>query len=475
MTDAIEAPARTANASYYQLTDKQKLAMSIIGSDARHILLYGGSRSGKTYLIVRSIIIRAAKAAMSRHLMARFRMNAIKSSIVADTWPKVMRECFPELRVEHRVGDGFYRFPNDSEVWYAGLDDKDRTEKVLGQEFATTYLNECSQIPFASRELVVTRLAQKVEGLRNKAFYDENPPLRTHWSHRLWIEHKHPLTGQKLERPEDFASLLMNPVDNLGNIDPGYIQTLMSLSPRMRKRFLDGIFGDAGEAALWSLELLEQQQWPEDEDPPLVKIVVAVDPSGSKDAEDTEHDEVGIVVVGLIASGKYAGHAIVLEDLTMRGGPDSWGRVVVNAYRRWGANAVVAEVNYGGPMVKAVIMAAALSSDENHLPVTYREVTASRSKVVRAEPIATLYENQRAWLMPGLEKLKDELSNFTTAGYIGERSPNRADAMVWGVTALFGKLIAESRAAIDEQRGVSRSQGPKVNTGNNRWKRFGRR
>ena len=86
MTSALAIEAAAPQPSFFRLTPDQKLAIDLVRSDARHILLYGGSRSGKTYFIVRAIITRALHAPGSRHLMARFRGNAIKSSIVADTW-----------------------------------------------------------------------------------------------------------------------------------------------------------------------------------------------------------------------------------------------------------------------------------------------------------------------------------------------------------------------------------------------------
>lgn len=470
-----EAPARRA--SYYDLNDKQKEGVRVIGSDASHILLYGGSRSGKTFLGVRTTILRAAKFKHDA-LMARFRLSHLKATLLAQTWPNVCRACFPDLAVHHNKSEGIFEFPNGSRVFYAGLDDKDRTEKILGGEFATILLDEVSQIPWGSRNMVVTRLAQRVDGLRNKALYCENPPLVTHWSNKLFIRKIDPDSGRRLDNPGMFASLQMNPSDNAENLSPEYLKELDALPTRLRKRFRDGVFGDAGEAALFPLELLEQQTWPDDEMPQLIKVVVAVDPSGIASKEDLNADEVGIVVVGLIGGGRHGGHVIVLEDLTMRGSPAEWGRVAVAAYRRWSANAIVAEENFGGAMVKAVIMGASLDGDEAHLPVHYRAVRASHSKVVRAEPVSTLFEQQRAWLMPEVgEKLVDELSNFTTAGYIGDGSPNRGDAMIWGVTALHGNLIAEGRAAAQGANvgGAGRSSGPTVNTGRTRWKRTGHR
>jgi hypothetical protein len=464
----------------FQPNPKQVAALTLIGGDQTHTLLYGGSRSGKSFLIVRTIIIRAMKVPHTRHLMARFRLAHIEASLVAETWPNVVRTCFPELEyeIDHKKGDRYFLMPNGSEVWYAGLDDKDRTEKILGKEFATVFLNECSQIPWASRNLLMTRLAQKtwlanpedpdgslglplLPGLRLKAYYDENPPLKTHWTHKVFIEKKSPDTNKLLANPDDYRSLQINPYDNRANVDPAYFAQLDSLPERVRKRFRDGAFGEAGEGALWTEELLEQQRIDNDDDlPGFTRIVIAVDPSGARDAEDMHRDEIGIVVAGLGDDGD----GYILEDLTLRGSPADWGEVVVKAYLRWGADRVVAETNFGGAMVKAVIDSAAakISRDTNTVVrIAFSEVTASRGKIVRAEPVSALYEAQNVWHVEGLGQLETELCLMTTAGYLGDRSPNRADACVWALTALFHLVIKAAKDAVS-----GRGAPPKINLGN---------
>lgn len=466
----------------FRLNDRQATGLTLLAGDQTHTLLYGGARSGKTFLICRTIINRALLVARSRHLMARFRLVDIEGSIIAETMPKVIELCFPEFvnEIEQKKADRYYLFPNGSEVWWAGLDDKERTEKILGKEFATVYLGECSQIPWASRNMVITRLAQRASGpdprfpgdpahlltLRLKAYYDCNPPLKTHWTHQVFIEKKSPDTRKLLPNPENFNSMLMNPVDNKENLAPEFMNELANLPDRMRKRFLLGQFGEAGEGALWTEELLEQQRIANDNDlPELQRIVVAVDPSGARDAEDFGRDEIGIVVVGMGIDGK----GYVLEDLTMRGSPAEWGKVAVMAYHRWSADRIVAETNFGGAMVKMTIDSAAADLiRELKIPArpAFSEVTASRGKIVRAEPISALYEQQQVWHLDGLSRLEEELCLMTTAGYLGDRSPNRADACVWGLTALFHTIVKASR-----EEGRSRGPAPKVNVGHSSLKR----
>ena len=179
----------------FTLTAKQREAQAILAGDATHIMLFGGSRSGKTFLLVRNTVMRALKAPKSRHAIFRYRFNAVKASVVQDTFPKVMDIAFPGVRYELNKTDYFAKFPNGSELWFAGLDEKERAEKVLGMEFVTVALNECSQIPKASRDLVLTRLAQQVTQalpgnpvLRPRMYYDENPPSKGHWSYKMFIQ-----------------------------------------------------------------------------------------------------------------------------------------------------------------------------------------------------------------------------------------------------------------------------------------------
>ena len=144
----------------FRLTKRQELAISILASEAKHCLLFGGSRSGKTFLLVRSIIIRACKA-KSRHIILRQHFNHIKTSVWLETLPKVLSTCFPHLTVKWNKTDYFIELPNGSTIFVAGLDDEKHIEKILGKEFSTIYFNECSQLGYNSVQIALTRLAEK--------------------------------------------------------------------------------------------------------------------------------------------------------------------------------------------------------------------------------------------------------------------------------------------------------------------------
>lgn len=416
----------------YKPTQKQVEAQRLIGGAATHILLDGGSRSGKTFLIVRVLCVRALAAPRSRHAILRFRFAHAKAAIAMDTLPKVMEMCFPGVPYHIDHTDWVCRLGDGSEIWIGGLDDKERTEKILGQEFATIALNECSQIPYSSRNIAVTRLAQSVvyesngveRALRLKMLYDCNPPSQKHWTYQVFHKGIDPDTGRPVDASQ-YASIQMNPGDNLENLPAGYMQTLDHLPDRMRKRFLEGRYADATPNALWTDEMIDRWR-ASDIVPDMQRIVVAVDPSGAGDQDNAENDAIGIVVCGLGTDG----NGYVLEDLTLKAGPGTWGKTVASAFDRHDADLVVGEGNFGGAMVGFVVKAAKPG-------IPFKLVSASRGKVVRAEPISALTEEGKVRFVGTFSELEGELCAFTTTGYTGPRSPNRADAFVWGMTELF--------------------------------------
>jgi phage terminase large subunit-like protein len=432
----------------FALTAKQREANKLLGGPAMHILLYGGSRSGKTLLIIRAIVWRALYAPGSRHAVLRFRLAHVKASIVNDTFPKVMKLCFPREAWDLDKQEWRAILRNTgSEIWFGGLDDKERTEKILGMEFASVFLNECSQIPYNSRNLAVTRLAQRVQikwenapphDMRQKMYYDENPPDKAHWTYRLFRLGIDPETKERLKDGGNYACLQVNPRDNLANLPDKYISTLEGLSARNRRRFLEGEFRDARPDALFSDEVFDKWRQIDLGDlPDMQRIVVAIDPSGSGDIDNSENDAIGIVVAGLGTDG--IGYC--LEDLTVLAGPKTWANIAITAYDRWNADLIVAETNYGGAMVQQVIRTARTEDGKARSNIPFKAVNASRGKVVRAEPISALAEQGKVRMAGNFVELEEELCGFTTAGYTGSQSPNRADAFVWAFAELFPAIV----------------------------------
>ena len=204
---------------------------------------------------------------------------------------------------------------------------------------------------------------------------------------------------------------------------------------RLGRQELDGDLLEQAEGALWSMEALEAARCTEV--PVFDRIVVAVDPTASSGKGS---DACGIVVAGVVTEGPPQDwRAVVLEDCTLQGvSPLVWARRSITAMERWGAHALVAEVNQGGDMVEAV-----LRQVDPMVPVV--RVHASKSKSARAEPVAALYEQGRVTHYGVFNALEDEMCQMTRLGYQGSGSPDRLDALVWALTDLVISRAAEWR------------------------------
>lgn len=371
----------------------------------------------------------------SRHLVSRLHNIDVRQSILADTFPKMMSMAFPNVKYIINKSDQYATFPhNGAEIWFSGLDDKERVEKILGKEYASIYVNESSQVAYETILTLRTRLAQscqKADGrpLALKFYVDLNPVGRSHWTYREWIENVFPANNMPVP-PTSRAYVVLNPTDN-PNLPAEYLEELQTLPEVQRQRFLDGNYLSEVPGTLWPVSRIDETRVAEA--PQLTRIVVALDPSGS---DGTGGDSQGIIVAGKGIDG----HAYVLGDYTCRLSPAGWGNRVVDLYHKYKADVIVAEVNYGGAMVESTIKTA-----DPYAKVKIEN--ASRGKHLRAEPVAALYEGGAAHAANGkvpmvhhvgrFPELEDQMAMFTTTGYQGGGSPDRVDALVWALTELM--------------------------------------
>lgn len=183
----------------------------------------------------------------------------------------------------------------------------------------------------------------------------------------------------------------------------------------------------------------------------LKRIVVAIDPAATS---GEEADDTGIVVVGkgpcqprtCKVEGRCPGHAYVLDDRTCHVPPHLWARAAVGAYDDWAASYIVGEVNNGGDMIGTLIHAV-------RADVPYKSVRATRGKKVRAEPVATLYEQGRCHHVGVFSELETQMTTWTP----DEDSPDRIDALVWAVVSL-GLVAAQGQAFLTVWRGEARAR-----------------
>jgi len=210
---------------------------------------------------------------------------------------------------------------------------------------------------------------------------------------------------------------------------------------RLGRQELDGEILEDIPGAFWNREIIDGNRCKEDDMPDLQRIIVAVDPAATS-GEDA--DETGIVVVGIAPNADGVMQGYVLADRSVKGTPEEWGRRAVQAYREFSADRIVAEKNNGGEMVEHV-----MKSVDRSVPITL--VHASRGKVVRAEPISALYEQGRVKHVGIFDKLEDQMCRFSADMNRNEESPDRVDALVWGLTSVFDKITGRRRRPIKEE------------------------
>ena len=420
----------------FKKNTKQKEAIAFMCQHyVRFFLIDGGSRSGKTFINIYAIFVRAFKYQESRHCILRLRYNHAKTSLCRDTIPKVLRICFPNMvdKVNENKSESFYTCPNSSEIWIGGLDDKARVEKILGNEYGTMYFNECSQIDYDAHETALTRLAQKVEDpkhgtMKLLALYDCNPPSIKHWTYQQWYEGKHPETGIPYteEQKKAYAVLKINPTDNTDNIGSEYLSILKNMSPEKQKRFLEGSYSTGAEGALFTVGNIHKYRITPRECPDFTYCAVGVDPAAKG---KTTSDETGIVGGGTaLINGEY--HYYICMDVSLKGKPAKWANAACNMYDTLQADKIVGETNNGGDMVESTLR----TVDRD---ISYIGVHASRGKAIRAEPVASLAYRGLLHLVGHLPDIEDEMTSWEPDE--SKWSPNRLDAMVWMITWLLSK------------------------------------
>lgn len=401
-------------------TEAQKIAIKLLSSFAKFILLFGGSRSGKTYILVYSIVVRALKVANTNHLIVRKHLNHALESIWLKTLPTVISSIDKDLYKKCSLNSKYYflSLPNGSKIWVGGTDDKDRVEKILGNEYSTIYINEASQVPWYAVDLLKTRLAEK-SALKNKMYFDCNPPKKSHWTYVVFKKLINPKSKRPLD-PSEYACMQMNPKDNLENLPENYMSILDDLTEAERKRFKDGEFGDEMSGDLFKENWIERVY----ELPDFDRIVLGIDPAVSNNETSNE--------TGIIVSARKGDFGFILDDMSGKYSPNGWGQKAVDLYHAWKADAIVAEVNNGGDMVEAIIH----NIDPN---IKVIKVHATRGKIKRAEPVSALYEKKRIKHYDYLTELEDQMYSFTNIVDNSDSSisPDRVDAMIWSITELF--------------------------------------
>lgn len=223
-------------------------------------------------------------------------------------------------------------------------------------------------------------------------------------------------------------------LDNRANLAPTFLSKILARyeGTRLGRQELNAeILGDIPNAlfTLSNIDLYREKGEVDSAgraiDPSkLSRIVVSVDHAVSDTEESNEH---GIIACGLSEDQK---DGYVLEDASLHGSPQEWATQAIALFDKWEADAIVVEVNQGGDLVSNT-----LKSIRQNIPI--REVRASRGKHVRAEPVSSMYQQGRVHHCGSFHELETQMCQMTSAGFEGDSSPDRLDALVWGISELF--------------------------------------
>jgi phage terminase large subunit-like protein len=377
------------------------------------IALWGGSRSGKTVLAIHCLVVRAILYPGSTHLVVRKFSNSVRRSIWMQTLPFVIKsyDGLAET-IQKDKTQQIITFNNGSKILCLGCDTEKETDKILGIETSTLFVDEITELSYEQFGVLQSRLAEK-KCKSNKTIVCCNPTSRKSWVYKLFIEHKNPVSGEEMKNFNPFIKKL-NPGDNAENIADGYIEVLKNLSDRQKLRFYDGEWLSEIEGALFKFDFIERNRKKESE---YEQILVSVDPAVTN---TDKSDETGIIVVGKKGEDYY-----VLRDESGKYSPVEAARKIVALRRLYKANKVVCETNQGGDFILS-----AISQQDKECPVY--GVHQKVGKLIRAEPVAFLYEKNKVHHIACFPELEDQLISYNGTG----SSPDRLDALCTGISEL---------------------------------------
>ena len=377
--------------------------------DWRYWLIMSGRGWGKTRT--------GAEWVYHRIRNADARYIALVGPTVADTRDTmvegpagIMNSGRPDERPEYFATKRKLVFPNGAEAHTYSADEPDR---LRGPQHDTAWCDEPAAWRYAEDCWDMLMFGLRL-GNDPKVCATTTPRPIPLMKRLINDPHTHVTTGSTYDNVQNLAAAFKDAIINR------YEGT------RLGRQELYAEILDDNPRALWHRSDIDETRV-EDIPRGLSRIVVAVDPAVNTEADhltdELQTAETGIVVAGI---DRATNHAYVLEDVTLRGSPDQWAKRVTQTYHKWGADRVIAEVNNGGDLVEYV-----LRSQDVNLPI--RKVRASRGKVIRAEPVAALYEQAKVHHVGYFHKLEDQLCEWEP----GMPSPDRMDALVWAMTELL--------------------------------------
>lgn len=392
----------------------------------RYFMITGGRGSGKSYAVSSSVCLEQSRANYNT-LYLRQTLVSAHISIIPEYWEKVellhLQSAFQRSLTEISSRTSPWQ------IYFRGIQTSRGSNEAQLKSIKRVGLAIIDEAQEVTDEAAFDRIDYSLrdKGLKNRVIFSLNPTNDKHWICRRFFRER--------GVPDDFNGIVGDTCyihtdyrDNRDNLDTDFLRLAeecrLNNPMKYRNIFLGFWAGDV-EGALWTAEMIDN--WRVDAAPAdLDRIVVAVDPAVTS-ADDS--DETGIVVAG-VKRMRGEPHYFVLADRSKHSSPQAWGAAVVNAYHEYRADRVVAEVNNGGDLVEIM-----LKGFGERIP--YKAVRASRGKLVRAEPVAALYERGLVHHVGRFGQLEDQMRTYQ--GRDTEKSPDRMDALVWALTELSSK------------------------------------
>lgn len=397
-----------------------------MGVTTRYCIITGGRGSGKSYALATALASSMRSEGYSI-LFTRWTLTSAKDSIIPEFREK-MELMGTDSEYEVTAQDIIHT-ASGSRCMFRGIKTSsgNQTAKLKSLQGLNVWvLDEAEEMP-DERTFDVIDLSIRDKRRNNLIILCLNPVHKRHWIYRRFFEGRDvPDTGFNGVKG-DVTYIHTDYRDNWGNLPESYRQKAIgskSGDPRQYQSIWLGAWMDEVIGALWSYDMIAPHRKEVADLPDMVRVVVAIDPSV---ASTGRQDEVGIVAAGKGTDG----HFYVLGDYSGVMSPAEWARVSIGAYDLNAADAIVGETNQGGDLVLANLQRIRPN-------IRFTGVHASRGKVTRAEPIATLYQQGLVHHVGRFTEMESEMMSY--AGYDSQLSPGRLDACVYALTELSGGL-----------------------------------
>lgn len=373
----------------------------------RYIYLHGGRGSGKSFAVSLFVAHLSYKPG-HKILFTRYTITSASKSIIPEFVEKL--ELAGITADFHITRDSIVNKKSGVEILFSGIKTSsgNQTANLKSLQGITTWVYEEFEEHPDEESFDTIDLSIREDKIQNRVILLSNALHKESWQYKRFFA-----------EAEDTTHIYTTYEDNKENLNEQFLKmaewTKVNRPDKYRKNFLGEHYEDA-ESALWNWDLIKYEVVENCD-----RLVVAIDPAVTSNKNS---DETGIVVCG-----KKGNRGYVLEDRSGIYSPNEWASIAVALYHKYKADRVIGEVNNGGDMIESILR-------QVDKTVSYKAVRASRGKVTRAEPIVSLYEQGLVYHSKKLPELELQMTTWNPSK---NDSPDRIDAMVWGLSELMLK------------------------------------